>query len=124
MTTVTISDELRQKLKRLAAKYDTTQSDIIKRALDLFEKYEQQLNFNQSEKNHTKSNSSIEPSDNARKSKVEKVIADCVANFEKKYPEIAKCRKKLQQNIHLLEEVTIGNWSLPFEDFILAFKPE
>lgn len=116
MTTVTISDKLRQKLKRLAAKYDTTQSEIIKIALDLFEKYEHQIDFNQSGKNHIKNISSSEPSNDARKEKVEKVLADCVANFEKKYPEIAKRRKILQQNIHLLEEVTIGNWSLPFEE--------
>lgn len=36
-SSVAIDDELRRKLKILAAKYDTTQAEIIKKALELFE---------------------------------------------------------------------------------------
>ena len=54
--------------------------------------------------------------DNVRKAKVEELLAEAIAKFESKYPEIAKRRKKLQQNFHLLDEVTIANWSLPFEE--------
>jgi predicted DNA-binding protein len=116
MTTVTISDKLRQKLKQLAAKYDTTQADIIKKALELFEKYEPQIDFNRSKKHNLEKNGSSESSDNARNAKVKKVLAEAVANFETNYPEIAQRRKKLQQNLHLLDEATITNWSLPFEE--------
>ncbi len=37
VSSVAIDDQLRQKLKILAAKYDTTQAEIIKRALALLE---------------------------------------------------------------------------------------
>jgi len=35
---VTVDDELRKKIKKLAAELDTTQGDIISRAVGLFEK--------------------------------------------------------------------------------------
>ncbi|MFQ6126017.1 MAG: hypothetical protein ACE5R6_15630 [Candidatus Heimdallarchaeota archaeon] len=37
VSSVAIDDDLRRKLKLLAAKYDTTQAEIIKRAIELFE---------------------------------------------------------------------------------------
>ncbi len=37
MTSVTISEKLRKRLKKLAAEYDTTQGEIIERALDMME---------------------------------------------------------------------------------------
>jgi len=36
-TTVTVDDEIRRKLKRLAAMLDATQGDVIERALSLYE---------------------------------------------------------------------------------------
>ena len=39
-SSVAIDDELRKRLKILAAKYDTTQAEIIRRALDVFEIHE------------------------------------------------------------------------------------
>ena len=45
VSSVAIDDQLRQKLKILAAKYDTTQSEIIKRALALLETSED-INMN------------------------------------------------------------------------------
>jgi hypothetical protein len=37
VSSVAIDDDLRRKLKLLAAKYDTTQAEIIRRALEFFE---------------------------------------------------------------------------------------
>jgi len=116
MTTVTINDELRKKLKRLAAKYDTNQADIIKRALELFEKYERKqyldrfMNINEEETESTKA------LDDTRKSKILEMLAEAITKFEKKYPEIALRRKKLRQNIDLFDEITMTNWALPFEE--------
>lgn len=45
VSSVAIDDQLRQKLKILAAKYDTTQAEIIKRALALLETSED-INMN------------------------------------------------------------------------------
>ncbi|MHA1971730.1 MAG: hypothetical protein ACTSW1_01985 [Candidatus Hodarchaeales archaeon] len=40
VSSVAIDDEIRRRLKLLAAKYDTTQAEIIKRALEAFEALE------------------------------------------------------------------------------------
>lgn len=116
MTTITISDKLRQKLKQLVSKYDTTQADIIKKALELFEKYEPQIDFDRSKNHNLEKNRFSESSDNGRNAKVKKVLAEAITNFGTNYPEIAQLRKKLQQNLPLLDEATIANWSLPFEE--------
>lgn len=113
MTTVTISDELRKKLKRLAAKYDTSQADIIEKALEILEKLEKGQETFPDAKNKSKN---ILPIDDVRQQQVQKMLAETRAEFEQKYPDLARSHKHLRQNLHLLEDATIGHWELPFEE--------
>ena len=113
MTSVTISDDLRQKLKRLAAKYDTTQAEIIRRSVETFEKYEKEQNIGIATKMQSLKSSLV---DDDRRQKVEKMLVKATAEFEEKYPEIARRRKELAENPEIIEEVTIGNWDITFEE--------
>src|SRR5271157_2548293 len=104
MTSVTISDDLRQKLKRLAAKYDTTQAEIIRRSVETFEKYEKEQKIGVGA-NMPPLKSSVVEDD--RRQKVEKMLAEATAEFEEKYPEIARRRKELAEHPEIVEEATI-----------------
>lgn len=42
-SSVTVDDELRKKIKKLAAEHDTTQGEIIKIAIELYEKASKQM---------------------------------------------------------------------------------
>lgn len=71
-SSVAIDDELRRKLKILAAKYDTTQAEIIKKALELFEGQEMNRQKNISpkvEKMLKEANTSV-LSQNTRRKKI------------------------------------------------------
>ena len=116
MTSVTISDELRRKLKRFAAKYDTTQSVIIEKALEIFEKYEAQQNLNMLRKELVENNKSAQTTDNAQYAKIRKTLIEVMEEFERKFPKIALQRRDLRQNLALLDEVIIEKWALPFEE--------
>jgi uncharacterized protein YcaQ len=113
MTTVTISDELRKRLKRLAAKYDTNQAEIIERALEIFEKLESGQDILPRTKSELERES---PVDKTRMQQIRAMLAEARADFEQKYPNIAQSHKRLRQNLHLLEEASIGRWDLPFEE--------
>ncbi len=113
MTTVTISDELRKKLKRLAAKYDTNQAEIIEKAVEIFEKVENGQEVTPLKRSQHKPTS---PADATREQQIKAMLGDARAEFERKYPNIARSHKRLRENIHLLEEATINRWDLPFEE--------
>ncbi len=113
MTTVTISDELRQKLKLLAAKYDTNQAEIIKKAVEIFEKVESGQEVYVPVRDQLKPST---PADEAREQHIKVILAEARAEFEQKYPDIARSHKRLRENLHLLEEATISHWDLPFEE--------
>ncbi len=113
MTTVTISDELRKKLKRLAAKYDTNQAEIIEKAVEIFEKVESGQEVYVPIRDQLKPTT---PADKAREQQIKLLLADSRAEFERKYPNIARSHKRLRENLHLSEEATIGHWDLPFEE--------
>jgi len=113
MTTVTISDELRKKLKRLAAKYDTNQAEIIRKSLEIFERYENNpqesiMNKKEEDNKNLISNQQVSSFD----VKLEQITKE----FELKYPKIAKYYKNLRKNPKIMEEITITNWELPFEE--------
>lgn len=113
MTTVTISDELRKKLKRLAAKYDTNQAEIIRKSLEIFERYENNpqesiMNKKEEDNKNLISNQQVSSFD----VKLEQITKE----FELKYPKIAKYYKNLRKNPKRMEEITITNWELPFEE--------
>ncbi len=116
MTSVTISDDLRRKLKRLAAKYDTTQAEIIARALEIFEKYENRRIVDASSKDLKSDDVPAKNLDDTKKSKILTLLLEINTQFENDFPEIAERRKDLRQNIALLDEVLIKNWALPFEE--------
>ena len=116
MTSVTISDELRRKLKRFAAKYDTTLADIIEKALEIFEKYEVQQNLNILRKELVENNNSTQFIDNAQYAKIKKTLTEVMEEFERSFPKIAQQRRDLRQNLALLDEVIIEKWALPFEE--------
>ena len=116
MTSVTISDELRRKLKKFAAKYDTTQADIIEKALEIFEKYEAQQNLNIFRKELVENNKSAQTIDNAHYAKIKKTLNEIFEEFERNFPKIAQQRRDLRQNLALLDEVIIEKWALPFEE--------
>jgi len=113
MTSVTISDDLRRKLKVLAAKYDTNQAEIIKKSVELFEKVEN--GEIQIEKSHdeikTKNNENL-----TRLQQFKQDLDKATENFENNYPEIAQFYKQLRKNPENLEEITINHWDLPFEE--------
>ena len=113
MTSVTIPDELRKKLKRLAAKYDTSQAEIIRKSLEIFEKYEQDAENMPSEQEHWLDKMPISES---RRKYLKEYLAKITAEFEEKYPDVAKSLEKLRNNPQIIEEATIGNWDLPFEE--------
>jgi hypothetical protein len=108
MTTVTISDDLRRKLKLLAARYDTSQAEIIRRAIETFE--------NQGAHNSRVDGPDFVFPDNVpeeKKQRILKELEDDAREFEQKFPKLAEIHRELQNRPDILEEATIGNWEIP-----------
>ncbi|MHA1379180.1 MAG: hypothetical protein ACTSRG_12430 [Candidatus Helarchaeota archaeon] len=98
MTSVTIPEELRKKLKKLAAKYDTTQGKIIEMALNLME------------------NKMVEKITEKNK-KVEKILKEISQKIRKNDQELNKRREKLEKKGISIEDVIGYSWGVDFEDF-------
>ena len=98
MTSVTIPEELRKKLKKLAAKYDTTQGKIIEMALNLME------------------NKMVEKISKKNK-KVEKILNEISKKIRKNDQELKKRREKLEKKGISIEDVIGYSWGVDFEDF-------
>lgn len=113
MTSVTINDNLRRKLKLLAAKYDTNQAEIIRRSVELFEKIEN--GEIQIEKDAIDNNVKNYENKNLLQ-QFQQDLDKATENFEKNYPEISQFYKELRKDSDILEEITIKNWDLPFEE--------
>ncbi len=56
------------------------------------------------------------PIDPIRQKRIKAILAVARAEFEGKYPNLARSHKRLRENLHLLEEASIGHWKLPFEE--------
>lgn len=107
MTTVTINDELSRKLKRLAAKYDTNQADIINRSVELFEKYENgQLIPSLINKKENSNEAEIFDQDSNFNEELNRITRE----YEQKYPKIAKHYQKLRKDPKILDQITIKKW--------------
>lgn len=99
MTSVTIPEDLRKRLKKLAAKYDTTQVKIIKMALDLME------------------NKKVEKVSRKNK-KVEKILNEISQKIRKNNQELKKRREKLEKEGISIEDIIGYSWGFDFEDKI------
>ncbi len=87
--------------------------EIIEKAVEILEKVERGQDVYPPTRIQPESTS---PADTAREQQIQAMLADARAEFERKYPNIARSHKRLRENLHLLEEATIGHWDLPFEE--------
>lgn len=99
MTSVTISERLRRRLKQLAAKFDTTQGKIIEMALELMDQKE----------NITKE---VYKKDN----EVEHILKEISQELRNKNPNIKKRRSILEKEGISIDDVIGYTWGFSFED--------
>ncbi len=100
MTSVTISEELRKRLKKLAAKYDTTQGKIIEMALDLIE---------------NKINITGEGS--LKNEKFNKILDEISQKARNENPNLKKRREILEKEGISIDEIIGYSWGFNLEDF-------
>ncbi|MHA1266801.1 MAG: hypothetical protein ACTSRS_16310 [Candidatus Helarchaeota archaeon] len=101
MTSVTIPEELRKRLKKLAAKYDTTQGKIIEMALNLMEN-----------KNNNLEALSI------KNEKVNNLLTQISERARKRNPKLKKRREILEKEGITIDEIIGYSWGSNLEDFI------
>ncbi|MCS4540807.1 MAG: hypothetical protein HY929_00560 [Euryarchaeota archaeon] len=96
VTTVTVNNEMRKKLKKLAAMLDTTQGEVIKKAIELFEKQalqERKLKY---------------------PSKVDKILNEASAKIRASDPKWAKISKIIESSTVPIETVIATSWGTEF----------
>ena len=101
MTSVTISEELRKRLKKLAAKFDTTQGKIIEMALDLIEN---KLSYVKKVK--------------ITNEKVNKILNEISQEVQRKNPNLKKRREALKKEGISIDDIIGYSWGFNLEDFI------
>ena len=107
-TTVAIDERLRKRLKELSAWLDITQSEVIKRALTLFEKdilQEKQISVN--------TNLNIK---DAQKSDIEKILKEATKIIWKLDPNRKIIQQKLFVGTDTLGEIILNNWKTGLEE--------
>lgn len=92
-TTVTVDDEIRRKLKRLAAMLDATQGEVIERALEL---YEDKVVGHRAERKVSR--------------RVLQAMTDASAKIRQSDPEWARISRRIEASAILLEESISEVW--------------
>jgi len=107
-TTVAIDEKLRKRLKKLSAWLDITQSEVIKRALALFEKdilQEKQISVN--------TNLNIK---DTQKLDIEKRLKEATKIIWKLDPNRKIIQQKLFVGTNTLDEILLDNWKTGLEE--------
>jgi len=107
-TTVAIDERLRKRLKKLSAWLDITQSEVIKRALTLFEKdilQEKQISVN--------ANLKIR---DTQKSDIEKILKEATKIIWELDPNRKIIQQKLFVGTDTLDEILLNNWKTGLEE--------
>ena len=107
-TTVAIDKKLRKRLKKLSAWLDISQSEVIKRALTLFEKdilQEKQFPVNANLK--TK---------DTKKSDIEKILKEATKIIWELDPNRKILQQKLFVGTDTLDEILLNNWKTGLEE--------
>ncbi|MHA1106610.1 MAG: ribbon-helix-helix protein, CopG family [Promethearchaeota archaeon] len=107
-TTVAIDEKLRKRLKKLSAWLDITQSEVIKRALTLFEKkilQEKQISVN--------ANFKIK---DTQKSDIKKMLEEATKIIWKLDPNRKMIQQKLFVGTDTLDEIILNNWKTGLEE--------
>jgi hypothetical protein len=112
MTTVSIPDDLRKRLKRLAGQFDTTQAEIIQRALDLFERSKDSITDQKNQANTQESQ--LTSSTNPREIQINQYLDECIAQMNQKYPKLAKNLAILQNSPVDINSVILDKWNLQY----------
>jgi predicted transcriptional regulator len=99
MTSVTIPEKIRKRLKKLAAEYDTTQGKIIEMALDVME--------NKSNVIREKPNKDNE---------IEQILREVSEKVRERDPKLKKRREILEKEGISINEVIAYSWGFNFED--------
>lgn len=99
MTSVTISEKLRKRLKQLAAKYDTTQGKIIEMALDLIENKKRIDEINMGKENE-----------------IEKILKKVSQEVREKDPKLNTRRKLLEKKGISIDDIVGYTWGFNLED--------
>ena len=107
-TTVAIDEKLRKRLKKLSAWLDITQSEVIRRALTLFEKKILQEN-----QNSVKPNLKIK---DTQKSEIKKMLEDATKIIWKLDPNRKIIQQKLFVETDTLDEIILNNWKTGLEE--------
>lgn len=102
-------------MKRLAAKFDTTQADIIERALEAFERPGWTRPHVDEPLSDPRAPAEVPPGGKAR-DPLQQVLQEARAHFEQHYPQLAESHAVLRRNLHLLDGAITGRWELPFEE--------
>ena len=107
-TTVAIDKKLRKRLKKLSAWLDISQSEVIKRALTLFEKdilQEKQFPVNANLK--TK---------DTKRSDIEKILKEATKIIWELDPNRKILQQKLFVGTDTLDEILLNNWKTGLEE--------
>jgi len=107
-TTVAIDERLRKRLKKLSTLLDITQSEVIKRALTLFEKgilREKPISVN--------ANLNIK---DAQKSDIKKILKEATKIIWKLDPNRKIIQQKLFVGSDTLDEVFLNDWKTGLEE--------
>ncbi|MHA1652140.1 MAG: hypothetical protein ACTSYB_18315 [Candidatus Helarchaeota archaeon] len=106
-TTITIDQQVRRKLKKIASILGISQGEVIKRALNLFEKtLLDELNKNKIVKQNLKH----------KKIDIEKILEDATKKVWKMYPECKKIQKILQTGPESIDNFIITEWNSGLEN--------
>ncbi len=106
--TVAIDEKLRKRLKKLSAWLDITQSEVIKRALTLFEK-----DILQEKRIPINANLKIK---DAQKSDIEKILKEATKIIWKLDPNRKIIQQKLFVRTDTLDEMLLNNWKTRLEE--------
>jgi hypothetical protein len=101
-TTVAIDPQLRKRLKKIGALLDISQSEVIKRAIDMFET---EL-LNDSTKKISKKIESEESADE----KIKRILREANEKVCAEDPEYAKNQKKLYKGSITIDDVISNTW--------------
>lgn len=93
VSTITVSDELRRKIKRLAALLDTTQSKIVERAIELFER----------EVVAKEKITKVSP-------KIKRILKEARKKVEEEDPDWLEVSKKIEESSIDIEEFISERW--------------
>ncbi|MHA1489555.1 MAG: ribbon-helix-helix protein, CopG family [Promethearchaeota archaeon] len=107
-TTVAIDEKLRKRLKKLSAWLDITQSEVIRRALALFEE-EILQDKALSVKSDLKQKNSI-------KSDISRVLKEATDIIWKMDPKRKSIQQKLTAGSETIDEILLNNWNTGLEE--------